>query len=101
VLFFASLGVPVALATPDGGLELPGSGAPTSGQLALELLPALAPPALTDVEVVPDPVEQAATMAVARAAVPRAPRDFVVFTGHPLRIDADRVRGRGESGSCR
>src|SRR3954466_14523180 len=84
VLFWGSLGAPLALATPDGGAELPGSGAPTSGQLALALLPAL-PPALADVELVPDPVEQPATTAIARAAVPRVPSDFVVFTGLLLR----------------
>src|SRR4051794_34788645 len=74
VLFFASLGVPLAFATPDGGAELPGSGAPTSAQLdACELAPP--PPAAAEVvAVVPLlPVEQAVRRADATAAVPTTP----------------------------
>jgi len=65
------LGVPVAFATPDGGAELPGSGAPTRGQL--EACEALPPPAAADVvaALLLEPVEQAVRRADATAAVPR------------------------------
>src|ERR671932_235453 len=69
VLFFASLGAPLAFATPDGGAELPGSGAPTRGQFAL-LLPLLPPAAAEVVVVLLLPVEQAVRKADATAAVP-------------------------------
>src|SRR3954447_4192425 len=72
VLFFVSLGAPLALATPDGGAELPGSGAPTRAQLAFEAL--LPPPAAAEVADVPLlPVEHAASTLPASAAVPRTP----------------------------
>jgi len=76
VLFCVTFGAPDALATPDGGAELPGSAAPTSGQFALEEAP---PAAVADVVELVVPVEQAASMVVARAAVPSTPRDVVIF----------------------
>ena len=71
MLFFVSFGAPVAFATPDGGVELPGSGAPTRGQFADCELP---PPAAAVVALVLlSPVEQAVSSADATAAVPSTP----------------------------
>src|SRR3954454_14281461 len=106
VPFFVSLGAPLALATPDWGAELPGSGAPTSGQLAFEalLLPAAAAPVVADVLLLP--VEQAASAVPASAATPRTPRGRVLFhvmdIAVPSGTDPGRARGGGESGPpCR
>src|SRR4051794_30009648 len=80
VLFWVSFGAPLAFATPDGGAELPGSGAPTSGQLAACELP---PPA-ADVVVVPlSPVEQAVSRADVTVAVPRTPNAVAIFIPSP------------------
>src|SRR3954453_3211972 len=71
VLFFVSLGAPLALATPDGGAELPGSAAPTSGQFAFADAP---PPAAgAEDDDVPPEVAQAVRKVAAMAAVLRTP----------------------------
>src|SRR4051794_9467512 len=100
VLFLVSLGALLAFATPDGGAELPGSGAPTRGQLeACELPP---PAAAGVVAVLLAPVEQAVSRADATAAVLSTPIVLVIFIASPREIDAGQPSlPVPSSGPCR
>src|SRR3954447_13007854 len=90
--FLVTFGALVAAATPAGGGELPGSGAPTKGQFeACDAPPA--PGEVVAVEALPSG-EQAVRRAEAIAAVPSTPIVLVLFNASPQGSTPASIRDR-------